>query len=188
MWHTGGMPDESKKPIPADPMTAVLSVLSQMQETNARLMARLDAVDGKSEDEVRLEQMRNRLKVPGWDTPKYSGVTSERTSCLMDVTMASAKPGAKVLSITNIRLPKGADRNVKFGGIVPDGIQIFSTKGGVAPDLNKDGLDESTVMAMSEGMYTREYREWRFGALLQPDRLEYVGKPLPERMIPKTSS
>lgn len=169
-------------------MAAMMAALASMQAVNERLMARLDAVDGKSEDEVRLEQMRNRLKVPGWDTPKIPNVTSERTGCLGDVTLASAKPGAKVISWTNVRLPKGADRNVKFGGIVPDGIQVFSTKDGVAPNLNKDGLDESTVMAMSEGMYTKEYREWRFGALLQPDRLEYVGKPLPDRLIPKTAS
>ena len=184
------MSDESKhKPASAtDPMTAILSVLAQMQETNTKLMARLDAVEGKSQDEVRLEQMRNRLNVPGWDTPKIANVISERTVCTIDVTLASAKPGAKVLSISNVRLPKGADRNVKFGGIVPDGIQVFATKGGVAPNLNADGLDESTVMAMSEGMYTREYREWRFGALLQPDRLEYVGRSLPARMIPSTAS
>ena len=182
------MADEPKnKPAP-DPMATMMSALASMQAVNERLMARLDAVDGKSEDEVRLEQMRNRLKSPGWNTPKVANVVSERTGCLIDVTLANDKPGAKVLFISNIRLPKGADRGVKFGGIVPDGIQVFSTKDGVAPNLNKDGLDESTVMAMSEGMYTKEYKEWRFGALLQPDRLEYVGKPLPDRLIPKTAS
>ena len=93
-----------------------------------------------------------------------------------------------MLAITDVRMPKGADRNVKFGGIVPDGIQVFSTKDGVPPSVNKDGLGESVIMAMNEGMYTREYRQWRFGALLQPDRLEYVGKPLPDRLLPKTAS
>jgi hypothetical protein len=181
------MADEPKHKPPADPMSAMMSALASMQAVNERLMARLDAVDGKSEDEVRLEQMRNRLKVPGWDTPKVKFV-SERTTCPIEVLMASAKPGAKVLAITDVRMPSGADRNVKFGGIVPDGIQVFSTKDGVPPSMNKDGLDESTVMAMNEGMYTRAYREWRFGALLQPDRLEYVGKPLPDRLLPKTAS
>lgn len=171
-----------------DVLPAVLETLRAMQETNTKLMARLDAVDGKSEDEVRLEQMRNRLNVPGWDTPKIANVISERTGCMIDVILASAKPGAKVLAFTNVRMPSGADRNVMFGGIVPDGIQVFATKDGTSPRLNTEGLDESIVMAMNEGMYTREYRGWRFGALLHPDRLEYIGKPLPARMIPKTAS
>jgi hypothetical protein len=183
----------SDKPSPGPTPTEALlleavNALKTMSEANAALLKRLDSIDGKSQDEVRLEQMRNRLNVPGWNTPKLANVVSERTSCLIDVILASEKPGAKVLAITNVRLPKGSDQNVKFGGIVPDGLQIFATKDGVSPRLNVDGLDESTVMAMNEGMYTKEYREWRFGALLQPDRLEYVGKPLPPRMFPKTAS
>lgn len=165
-----------------------VSALKQMGEVNARLMARIDATDGKSQDEVRLEQMRNRLNVPGWETPVIANVISERTECMFDALLASAKPGAKVLAILNVRLPKGADRIEKFGGIVPNGTQVYSTKDGAPPSLNTDGLDESMVMALNEGMYTREYREWRFGNLLHPDRLEYVGKPLPPRMFPKTAS
>lgn len=164
---------------------ALLKLLAEVTETNRKLADLFERKEADASPDAMQRRMKEARNVPGQPTPTIKDVVSPLTGATFDAVLRS-ETDTTVLRIENVRMPKGAAVKQKFGGLVPDGddLPIYNGSQQVQAAINSEGLDESVRFAADEGLYTREYKNWRFSSLIQPDRLHYIGKPLPGYRAP----
>jgi len=156
-------------------------VLASVLETNAKLVARLEAIESGNTAEAAHKRMKDSMR-PLAEAPEViKGCLCPDTSCTFDAEIQHGK----VFRLIDLKLPDGHTKHIKHGGMVPDSIQIFQDKQAVHMAKNEHGLDESIILDQSA--LTRAYKDWRLMTFLQPVRLRYVGKPFPEYLRPKPS-
>jgi hypothetical protein len=151
----------------------MVEALRLSQQTNARLMARIDALearDAAAKDAPKDSSEAHRRLIDGardhaaaHPIKVIPGCLSPNTKATFDAVLSEA---GILIELRNYQLPASALVHAAKGGLVPDGLPIYDPSLGTLDSLSKP------------------YRQWRATAFYPQDNTLYVGKPFADYLRP----
>jgi hypothetical protein len=163
----------------------LLGMLTQVLAENNKLMALVAKQQAShvADDDYQAQHdaVQAKLHPPGPDQIVYRAITTS-SGAVWDFIISPQDK--KVFDLAFVRLPEGADRQQKDGGIIPDGLQVYERPQAHRPQLDAEGNDHS-VVPFDQSEFTMAYRQYIRENFTLQDRRQYVGKPMPEHLKPK---